>query len=246
MRILNRRQGRKPDLQAVQAKKSQKFTGVVYYHGMGQQRHYEELSRLVEMLDRYDRSINNNKFRKIQARMEATEGRVLGDVSYIKVGDSFRFYEMYWAPITADGSSVIKVLLWLLSHVITPIKMILSKWRSRSRLRRAILYGFWEDERYTKDRRFPDKCFRQLLSYYHLFERLDARRAYPRGPYKDFQKFIHEKAGESNCGELLSLANRWRRKMILSEVRNFFLIITLFLAMGFGLLGVLMLIGMLL
>ncbi|MEL6822889.1 MAG: hypothetical protein AAFP70_14105, partial [Calditrichota bacterium] len=246
MRILNRRQGRKPDLQAVQAKKSQKFTGVVYYHGMGQQRHYEELSRLVEMLDRYDRSINNNKFRKIQARMEATEGRVLGDVSYIKVGDSFRFYEMYWAPITADGSSVIKVLLWLLSHVITPIKMILSKWRSRSRLRRAILYGFWEDERYTKDRRFPDKCFRQLLSYYHLFERLDARRAYPRGSYKDFQKFIREKAGESNCGELLSLANRWRRKMILSEVRNFFLIITLFLAMGFGLLGVLMLIGMLL
>ncbi|MGH1365086.1 MAG: hypothetical protein ACRBF0_16100 [Calditrichia bacterium] len=246
MQILNRRKGRQADLQAVEGKKRQKFTGVVYYHGMGQQRHYEELSRLVEMLDRYDRSIGNTKFRKIQARMESSERTALGDVSYIKVGSSFRFYEMYWAPITADGSSAIKVLLWLLSHVITPIKMMLSAWRSRSRLRRAILYGIWEGERYSKNPTVENATFRRLLRLYAEFEKLDARRKFPRGKFKEFRTFVKEKSGKKSCGPLLNLATRWRRKVILSEIKNLFLIITLFLAMGLGLLGVLMLIGMLL
>lgn len=91
------------------------FTAVAYFHGMGEQRRFEELSRLIDALDRFAiwsrRHLGRDlgRLEDIAARLEAPRGDLARDVSYVRVRHrgpgspadasfaTFRFYEVYWA-----------------------------------------------------------------------------------------------------------------------------------------------------
>ncbi len=232
------------------------YTAVVYFHGMGNQKRYEELSRLVDALDVYaNRSFNIHKdpvglLSKIRPRMEPRRGSEGGDVSYIRVikgsGDhdtepgksAVRFYEVYWAPLTAGVTSALDVFRWLANQIWTPYQTITSQWRVRHRLRRAALHSWVSkharvDSQLHKDR---DK----LLSSYDDFEGPRARREHPDGTFNDFIKYLGDRwsSRPNTSKRLMSLAQKWRREYVTSELKTAFLLITLFLGAGLGVISI--------
>ena len=99
------------------------YSSVVYFHGMGSQRRYEETSRLVDCLDKYlvrqHRGGNSlGMLRNIRVRVEPLRGdpQPKGIIGYIRTifsggpkaeaepPRSVRFYEVYWAPVMADST----------------------------------------------------------------------------------------------------------------------------------------------
>ncbi|MGE3525012.1 MAG: hypothetical protein AB7I33_03735, partial [Gemmatimonadales bacterium] len=105
-----------------------KYTAVVYLHGMGSQRRYEELSRLLDSLERHARTheATAGRLDLFEVRLEPPRGGLEREVGFVEVlrqrraaGDRldqelFRFYEAYWAPLAADGATAREVLGWLL------------------------------------------------------------------------------------------------------------------------------------
>ncbi len=63
--------------------KKKKHTAVIYFHGMGDQKRYEEVSRLVDALDRYDYESENRGFRGIDADLELPNTDIGREVGYI-------------------------------------------------------------------------------------------------------------------------------------------------------------------
>src|SRR5262245_55277782 len=108
----------KPDA----SKPRKPYTAVVYVHGMGEQRRFEEMCRLIDGLDTYASAIVRESprphdaaerrwLRNISARIEPcrTHDKKLEDVGFVRmdceptgrvhqVGSLYRFYEVYWAP----------------------------------------------------------------------------------------------------------------------------------------------------
>ena len=105
------------------------YTAVVYVHGMGEQRRFEEMSRLIDGLDSHafqltqDDPAPNRKGRDrdrrwlvdIKPAMEPCRaGGGKDDVGFVRmdcqpagtvhgVGSLYRFYEVYWAPLVAGA-----------------------------------------------------------------------------------------------------------------------------------------------
>ena len=143
------------------------YTAVIYVHGMGEQRRFEEMSRLIDSLDSHafqltkEDPVPNRKGRDprwlvdIKPSLEpcrVSEGK--DDVGFVRlncepagtvhgVGSHYRFYEVYWAPLVAGGSPLTSVIPWLVRQVMTPLRIVGSPWRERQRLRRAALHSLW-------------------------------------------------------------------------------------------------------
>lgn len=132
------------------------YTAVVVFHGMGQQRHYETLWRVVEALDAhvFQQAARDARFidKRLLLKVRRERLRPLGggasieELAYVEatqVTDAgtrrLRFYEGYWAPATVGGTSAASVLRWLLGQMTRPLKVLWAPWRSFSRLRRADL-----------------------------------------------------------------------------------------------------------
>ncbi len=232
-------------------------TSVVYVHGMGEQRRYEEVSRLVDALDGYAYWASHvagkpvGILTRIRARLEEPRGDQKRDVSYIRVCHNpdpakrpaevrtFRFYEVYWAPLTAGGRSVSAVLRWLLRQIVTPLAVLRSPWRDRQRLRRASLHGLWEEMRQRGYGSFRSSTFAALLRTYNAFERADARRDFRRGTYSDFRRFLNQQHGDhpEHLRSLLALAGRWRNRALRGEALTALVLITLGVTLALGLGG---------
>ncbi|MDB5348089.1 MAG: hypothetical protein JWP89_6466 [Schlesneria sp.] len=118
------------------------YVAVVYFHGMGSQRRLEETSRLVEALD----DVSNNGKRAlfdITCHVEPSSvmpGEVIQYIRTLHPGTRqntmngplaprssrlVRFYEGYWAPITAQEVGAKAVLLWLVKQATRPYMMLL-------------------------------------------------------------------------------------------------------------------------
>jgi hypothetical protein len=132
------------------------YSSVVYFHGMGSQRRYEETSRLIDCLDRHlvgqHRAGNSlGMLRNIRVRVEPLRSAQASSdiVGYIRTvfaagpqvreAMSVRFYEVYWAPIMAGNKSPWGVAKWLFKQLLRPWRTLRSPWRERQRLRRASL-----------------------------------------------------------------------------------------------------------
>src|SRR5688500_3569288 len=105
------------------------YTALVYFHGMGDQRRYEELSGLIDSFERYTRANESTTGRLdlIQPALELPRNGsgLQREVAYVEMRRQrrlsvrtadqsvFRFYEVYWAPIAAGGTSTRDVLFWL-------------------------------------------------------------------------------------------------------------------------------------
>jgi hypothetical protein len=236
------------------------YVAVVYFHGMGSQRRYEELSRLIDALDCFanghSKSSNGQEFVGIRAQLERQNNQPPHDwVGYVELirkakqanggwsRSEFRFYEAYWAHVTAGGVPTREVLTWLLAQVMTPLRALRTPWRLRARLRRAALLEVWPRlEEAHPDAKRGD--LKRLLDAYDDFEGWEARRNYPKGNAREFIDFVHGRWKEKDtplAERMEWLARQWRRRYVRIELRNLFYVTTAALALllvGLGLVAI--------
>src|SRR5262249_53522196 len=144
-----------------------RYSSVVYFHGMGSQRRYEETGVVIDRLDQYlsaQHRKNNSlgMLRSIKVRVEPLrpDPASKGIVGYIRTvflparearPCTVRFYEAYWAPAMADKKSPWGVVRWLFRQVYRPFLTLRAPWRERQRLRRASLVALFERGRSRKE-----------------------------------------------------------------------------------------------
>jgi hypothetical protein len=214
------------------------FSSVVYFHGMGSQRRYEETSRLVDSLDRHlvrQHHAGNSigMLLNIKTRVEPLVSAVptTDIVGYIRTvfkedpkgptAYSVRFYEAYWAPIMAGNKSPWGVAKWIFRQPLRPWHTLRAPWRERQRLRRASLVALFEKDR-TGSRRIEERDYTSLMGLYNDFEGLDAQRQYPDGTFDDFLSFIAErsKSRPETAKRRATLARAWHAAYWRTELRN--------------------------
>ena len=221
----------------------EKFTAVVYFHGMGEQKRYQEASRLVDSLDRFYRNQNDEEksiSEEIEAKSEisiADETRTVGYISLKHKSKAYRFYEAYWANITADGVKWLEVLTWLLKQTLVPFKAVFASWREMGRLKRSIFLAEWDSIREKKPGENPTEAHVQKL--FELFNKYDlpqTRKRFKRGSFRDFLEYIRENSHDRHKDEeettLLYLARAWRRRYVKNQIISLLVLITLLLAMA--------------
>lgn len=229
------------------------YTAVVYFHGMGSQRRYEELGRLIDALDRFSHSHTPpfGRLKNIHASVEPPRSllpREVGFVSVTRQGSHirqpYRFYEAYWAHVTAGGVPVREVLVWLVNQVTTPLQALRTPWRLRARLRRAALLEIWPRLQATRAD-IKEGDLKRLLDAYDQFEGWEARRQYPDGDAREFSDFVRTRSANSSdatqAERMVWLARKWRWRYVFIELRNLFFLITAMLALlvvGVGLAGI--------
>ncbi|TAJ19768.1 MAG: hypothetical protein EPO65_05705 [Dehalococcoidia bacterium] len=218
-----------------------KWTGVLFVHGMGSQRRYGDVSGLVEALDQRARQLarvratkataasgrlpDDQFFSNIRPELEPATKADAPPITYIETkwcpegrpaGDwpEFRFYEAYWAPITAGGVPTREVMTWLFAQVAKPLSGFVTPWRGKARLRRSILEGMSS---------IPDGQRRALFEAYDDFEGLDAQRDHPRSRFRDFSDFLTAQ-GQQN---LVSSAKQWHSACVRAELGNLGVLLTL-------------------
>jgi hypothetical protein len=240
----------------------QPHTSVVYFHGIGSQRRYEELSRLLDSLDRYanwrNDPANLGIIYDIEPRLEEPRAPLVEDTSFVRVrhrrdaggefaGGTYRFYEVYWAPIMAGGVPALQVMRWLLASLPAPVRALWTPWRLRARLRRSALQRWWSSQPRPPKRAFEERDLSALLRSYNYFEGPEARREYPRGSYRQFREYLlradkgetpaeggKENEAQKARARLASMTTRWHAHYIYSELRNVFALLTLVLVIVIG------------
>jgi hypothetical protein len=225
-------------------KEQEKFTAVVYFHGMGNQKRFEEASRLVDALDRYDYKMFSTakKLVGIEARLERPLSNIPRDVGFIEllhrqtldksqVRRKYRFYEAYWANLTAGGVPVNEVVEWLFKQTLAPLKALVSPWREMARLRRSILVENWP-RLVEKRSDLTKNDQKRLVRFYEKFEGWEARRKFPKGSGRQFTRFLIENNREhpQQTERLTWAANQWWRIYAKTNLINLLLLFTLLLA----------------
>jgi len=200
-------------------------TAVIYFHGIGEQRRYEEISVLVEALDSQCSKKNTaGVLQDIAPKVETNRVAGHSDVAYIQAvyasksvpsqTRTYRFYEAYWAPLTAEGISVFKVLRWSLRQLAVGLFQRSLNWRFRQRLRRS---SFWSliDSLARKTGLEPHTgdvhC---LLDNYNKFDSIAGNDRYPNGTFAEFVRFltdIYKVKKDYVLVRLLKLVRLWRR-----------------------------------
>jgi hypothetical protein len=215
-----------------------RFSSVVYFHGMGSQRRYEETSRLVDSLDRHlvgQHHAGNSigMLLNIKTRVEPLTSAVPTTeiVGYIRTvfkpdpkgptAASVRFYEAYWAPVMAANKSAWGVAKWLFRQPLRPWHTLRAPWRERQRLRRATLVALFEKDR-NGSRSIEERDYTSLMGLYNDFEGLDAQRKHRDGTFEDFLSFIAErsKSRPETAKRRAALAKAWHAAYWRQELRN--------------------------
>ena len=215
------------------------YTAVVYVHGMGSQRRYEEVSNLVASLDAYayadDDEDDVGRLSRIVHRSEPGREPDCEDVSYLLVerlrkvngkpqSDTYRFYEVYWAPLTAGSVTVREVITWMFKRVANPVGVLLAPWRERARLRRAELYHLGLDQPAPAQGEAGVADVQELLKIYDRFQEPGARRRFPDGSFRGFLELVR---GSGGTDKLVALAKQWRSASVLREVGVLLYLLTL-------------------
>jgi hypothetical protein len=224
------------------------YTAVIYVHGIGNQRRYEETSRLVDRLDQYlqrehQRGNSIGMLAKIEPRVEPLRPDPdKGIIAYIRTifatGPKFqgaravRFYEIYWAPIMAQTGSATRVIRWLFRQPLRPWSTLRAPWRERQRLRRAVLVGMSERGQ-ARPPGVEEQDYRRLMKAYNDFEGPAALRNHPEGSFEAFLDFVAEQAKgrPETARRRQTLARAWRAAYVREELRNAFALATMALAL---------------
>ena len=229
------------------ATKADRFEAVVYVHGIGSQRRYEETSRLIDSLDRYVNgrqggSASVGKLSAIKAQVEPLLPGRTDTIGYIETRYSdgstksptmVRFYEAYWAPVMAEASSAWSVVRWLFRQPLRPFRTLLAPWRDRQRLRRATLVSQFE-QRETRGDAITRGEYDDLLKLYAKLDCTEVRRALPEGSFRQFVSLIEaeKKNKPDEARRLVMLAEAWRAAYWREERRNVAVLATMALALA--------------
>jgi hypothetical protein len=223
---------------APEAKEKGAYSSVVYFHGMGSQRRYEETSRVIDSLDRYmatkrDSNESLGYLRDIGAKVELLRPATPTNdtVAYIhtrfmmdakgKQAHEVRFYEAYWAPVMAERKSAWAIVKWIFRQPLRPWITLRTPWRERQRLRRASLVALFEHDR-ANGKRIAEKHYVDLLRFYNDFEGLDAQRRFADGTFDEFLSFVAQQCKDdaTRLQGCETLARAWFHAYRLSELRN--------------------------
>jgi hypothetical protein len=129
------------------------YVGVVFVHGIGDQRNYESTAELVESIDDWvsasyrdgSDSITDPRL-KTKTRRELLRGSPNDEsITYIQADHDktrVRFYEVYWAPAAAPGTPALGSFVWLMRQILRPLGVLRAHWRTYARLRRADLVRY--------------------------------------------------------------------------------------------------------
>ena len=236
----------------------QGYTAVVYAHGMGSQRRFQEIGRLIDALDTYQhraftqRNESLGRLMAIRAREETwqeqvkAENGVSGQIPFVQViykatpespGNQIRFYEIYWADRMA-GSGVLDVLKWIGLQSLRPFRWWGAPWRSFHRQRRSVLAEMYEQEIAAGAVEWPGD-YDHLLDIYDRFDGLAAKRTYPAGDFAEFLQLVEARcAGHPDRAKrLTALAWRWRAAGRKEEWHNAGGILSLLVAIAVALIG---------
>jgi len=255
-----------PDQPPAPATDGEEHVAVVFVHGMGSQRRYEELSGLVQELESYDRELGPGngagRLKHAGVRFELQHGDPSETISYIEldfhrpdgrggdVRETYRFYEVYWAPVTAVGVPWWRVLLWLIGQARNPWRVLGSDWRSRARYRVSNLYKVYERVKRRLagspvEQAEAEQVLAQVVSAYDAFHDSMARTLYQRGTFADFMAFLDSDRWPMPAPELAAgprprerdaearrrLAVAWRRTYLLAECRNAAVLLSILVAL---------------
>lgn len=223
------------------------YTALIYVHGMGSQRRFEETSRLIDSMDRLltnqkDSGDDRGIIRGIKPESELDHFSADHAVTYIdsqyvrpahdKDGpySKVRFYEAYWAPVMAGMNSPWRVAKWILRQVLRPIATLRTPWRERQRLHRSALADLLEQKKSVPQAKDLG-LYKTMLRLYREFHKLDVKSKpeYAEGTFEQFQSFVGAEA-ESDKDALLSLAKEWRNRYVFLELQNAVVLGTIFLA----------------
>lgn len=206
-------------------------TSIIYFHGMGTPKRYEELSRVLDTLDRYAEAQNDQKTGMLRGQTVGFEKcRVGGDdpIAFLQFtrflpkqagnrhfgAGRFRLYESFWSPAAAGGVWWGAVLVWVLQRISNPITVLCRPWRAHQRLKTTFLNRMFFD----RDK-VPVLHFQRLAAAYHAFEGMGARRRHPRGTFAQFRQSISAEYASKpeERDEILTLAFRWRKSLRRSQ-----------------------------
>lgn len=236
----------KPDPSPKKAPKA-KHTSVIYVHGIGSQRRYEETSRLIDSLDMYlthqvGAGTPQGLIRGIDPVIEPLRADRGGTISYIEsrlidapeaASPKVRFYEIYWAPVMAEQKSPWRIVKWMFSQVVRPYRTLMTPWRDRQRLRRAALVALYEQQ--LKSGTLKDPLdFQYLLKRYDEFEDIPALTSHPKGSFPEFLTFIGEdkKQPADRVVACRALAQDWLASYRRNEFANAIALVTVALTLA--------------
>lgn len=226
------------------------YTAILYFHGIGTQRRYEEISRLIDSLDQFAECQDPHTIGRLRAQQVALEPSRTGNhrngegyISYIRFNrllqprpetkrsqpvfaGSFRLYEGYWSSIIAAGLAPEKVLLWIAARAPMPFMSLAAPWRAHMRLKLSYLFRLQsEDPKGDTDNR---TAYEQIADSYHRYESWGARRKFPKGGYSQFLEHLlsDEAAQRKDISPILLILRRWRRRFVLSQLMISLLVLT--------------------
>ncbi len=223
---------------------------VIYFHGIGNQRRFQETGRLIDSLETYcfttksenDDPTDQSTIHKLEVsgiRSErSNDSSSDEDVSFVEVqpknqsglnarGKTFRFYEVYWAPLAAKEVPPREVVSWLFNSGWQTVKAwFTSRWRGRPSIRRMTLHELRQDS--LVDGIDNDES-RLLAEAYSDFSTFEARNTYPKGKFKYFLKFMLESGYLKNSESLIKSAKKWKWRYRRVEFWNCLYLITFFL-----------------
>lgn len=226
--------------QSVPKSRIERHTSIIYFHGMGRPRRYEEVSRVLDSMDRYassDAIGNVGMLRGQKVGLEPNRVMAAGDpVTFFKFArfipragrtaqlvGVFRLYENFWSPAAAGGIAAFGVLFWLLRRTLHPFFVLTRPWRAHQRLKRTYLNRLF----YDRGKR-PVEIYRELGRAYREFEGMEARRQFPRGGFADFMQFLRARAGKDVAlhSQLFAVASQWRDTLVRAQVGVILLALT--------------------
>lgn len=179
-----------------------RYTAVVYFHGMGNQRRYEEVSSLLTQLDNLvfiQRGASTQRYLDVRPialeRGRRGSGMDRKSVAYYEVRNpcadrnardpdrspSVRFYESYWADYTAGGTKAFSTFNWVVRQWHRPLTVLLANWGEVAALRIGSLYAYYERKKAAAERKgqplSPNtlRCVEYLIDTYHSFIEPDSR-----------------------------------------------------------------------
>lgn len=211
------------------AKKSDKYAAVLFVHGIGRQARYENVGELLEALELFNDEPEFGVLRSFKPRAEPSRSQTPGpDVPFVQfdhflqrrhmgspVGrwrfhNRFRAYEVHWSPLTSRAVFGLRVFLWALRTLRTPIIVARSGWREKRRIRlgrfhflRLTRAGFGN----ALSPRRESYAFASVAAYLHRFagaegrhfenrmHSLDTRRT--KGTFASFLAFVQAKAAQT-------------------------------------------------
>ncbi len=200
------------------------YTAVVYFHGMGQQRRHEEISGLVQQLDRLIGSrhrsdasrypeahlLDHHVYEEPGSDPSDPQTVVYQEVRNPHVGATprIRFYEAYWAPLAVGGTNAVSVVLWATRQWLRPFAVLQAPWREMQALRLATLYGIFEqryerqEEQLSQSQRRSVQILQHLMDSYRGFGQpetyTDPR--FPGGTFDEFLLYLEDHPPKAVAG----------------------------------------------